>query len=93
MRLNFAGVPDEDIREGIRRIGRAMRAQLALLGTLTGQAPQPARGAAGSGSRSASGSDAGGGRESGANGDSNLADVVALPRRDSTARARRRQDR
>ena len=21
MRLNFAGVPDEDIREGIRRIG------------------------------------------------------------------------
>ena len=27
MRLNFAGVPEEDIREGIRRIGRAMREQ------------------------------------------------------------------
>src|SRR5665811_1749981 len=36
MRLNFAGVPDDDIREGIRRIGRAVRAQTGLLGSLTG---------------------------------------------------------
>ena len=38
MRLNFAGVPDEDIREGIRRIGQAVREQLGLLGSLTGKA-------------------------------------------------------
>ena len=36
MRLNFAGVPEQDIREGIRRIGRGVREQLGLLGTLTG---------------------------------------------------------
>jgi 2-aminoadipate transaminase len=36
MRLNFAGVPEEDIREGIRRIGEAVGEQLALYGTLTG---------------------------------------------------------
>ena len=36
MRLNFAGIPEQDIREGIRRIGRGVREQLGLLGTLTG---------------------------------------------------------
>ena len=36
MRLNFAGMPEQDIREGVRRIGRAAREQLGLLGTLTG---------------------------------------------------------
>ncbi len=41
MRLNFAGVPDDDIREAIRRIGRAIREQLGLFGTLTGSAPPP----------------------------------------------------
>src|SRR5271163_2430065 len=35
MRLNFAGVPDEDIREGVRRIGSAVREQLTLLGSLS----------------------------------------------------------
>ncbi len=34
MRLNFAGVPDEDIREGIRRIGKVMSGDTGLLGTL-----------------------------------------------------------
>src|SRR5437763_2329307 len=43
MRLNFAGVPDGDIREGVRRIGRAVREQLGLLGSLSG--PGPATGA------------------------------------------------
>ncbi|HEX5309470.1 MAG TPA: PLP-dependent aminotransferase family protein [Solirubrobacteraceae bacterium] len=41
MRLNFAGVPEEDIREGIRRIGKVVREQVGLFGTLTGA--QPAR--------------------------------------------------
>src|SRR5271167_890616 len=36
MRLNFAGVPDADIREGVRRIGKIMREQAGLLGALTG---------------------------------------------------------
>jgi 2-aminoadipate transaminase len=46
MRLNFSGVGDDDIREGIRRIGKVVREQLALYGTLTGG---PARAAAESG--------------------------------------------
>jgi 2-aminoadipate transaminase len=41
MRLNFAGVPEQDIREGIRRIGKVVREQVGLFGTLTG-AEQPA---------------------------------------------------
>jgi 2-aminoadipate transaminase len=42
MRLNFAGVPEEEIREGIRRIGKVVREQVGLFGTLTGAHP-PAR--------------------------------------------------
>ena len=36
MRLNFSGVGDDDIREGIRRLGEIVREQVALYGTLTG---------------------------------------------------------
>jgi 2-aminoadipate transaminase len=51
MRLNFSGVGEDDIREGIRRIGEVVREQVELYGTLTGMAnrgparrePQPAR--------------------------------------------------
>jgi len=39
MRLNFSGVSSEDIREGIRRIGKVVREQVALYGTLTGLPP------------------------------------------------------
>src|SRR5688572_134982 len=46
VRLNFSGVGDEDIREGIRRIGKVVREQVALYGTLTGAEPAPARSAA-----------------------------------------------
>ncbi len=46
MRLNFAGLPEETIREGIRRIGELMGGETGLLGALTGS-PRPApRGAA-----------------------------------------------
>ena len=41
MRLNFAGTPDHEIREGIRRIGMAVREQLGLLGSVTGAPPPP----------------------------------------------------
>jgi 2-aminoadipate transaminase len=83
MRLNFAGVPEADIREGVRRIGVAMREQLGLLGSLSGSgaaaatpasAPADAPGHTGEGS-------------------AHLADVVELPRRDDASAARRRQDR
>ena len=37
MRLNFSGVKEDEIREGIRRLGEVIREQIALYGTLTGQ--------------------------------------------------------
>jgi 2-aminoadipate transaminase len=39
MRLNFSGVGEDDIREGIRRIGEVVREQVAMYGTLTGVRP------------------------------------------------------
>jgi 2-aminoadipate transaminase len=78
MRLNFAGVPEGEIREGMRRIGKVVREQLSLISSLAGSpppAPQDAREDAGEATREG------------------LADVVALPRRDSHGAARRRRDR
>jgi 2-aminoadipate transaminase len=77
MRLNFAGVPDDDIREGIRRIGRTLGPD--TLGALTGSLPAakpattPAPGPAGE--------------------RSGMADVLELPRREASHPARRSQDR
>jgi 2-aminoadipate transaminase len=81
MRLNFAGVPDEDIREGIRRIGRAVREQLRLLGSLTGSVLPGAEVAP---PTLATPSD---------DREAPLADVVELPRREHGAAERRRRDR
>jgi 2-aminoadipate transaminase len=39
MRLNFSGVAEDDIREGVRRVGKVVREQVGLYGTLTGTAP------------------------------------------------------
>src|SRR3954469_13108230 len=39
MRLNFSGVNEDEIREGVRRIGKVVREQLELFGTLTGAEP------------------------------------------------------
>ena len=45
MRLNFSGVGEDDIREGVRRIGKVIAEQVALYGTLTGAEPaKPRRG-------------------------------------------------
>jgi 2-aminoadipate transaminase len=43
MRLNFSGQAEDEIREGVRRIGKVVDEQIALYGTLTGQdrAPVP----------------------------------------------------
>jgi 2-aminoadipate transaminase len=37
MRLNFSGVGEDQIREGILRLGEVVREQVALYGTLTGE--------------------------------------------------------
>jgi 2-aminoadipate transaminase len=44
MRLNFSGVSEDEIREGVRRIGEVIAEQVELYGTLTGEPrlPQPA---------------------------------------------------
>jgi len=85
MRLNFAGVADDDIREGVRRIGKIIDQQLGLLGSLTGRTSQ-ASGSAPPREQAAdemqSPADASG-----------LADVVALPRREDAQPARRSRDR
>ena len=39
MRLNFSGVDEDEIREGIRRIGEVVFEQVRLYGTLTGLRP------------------------------------------------------
>ena len=78
MRLNFAGVPDQDIREAIRRIGKVVREQVGLFGTLTGS---PA-GESEQGAEQASASEE---PQSGVG----MADVLPLPRRDDDGRRRR----
>jgi 2-aminoadipate transaminase len=46
MRLNFSAVGEDDIREGVRRIGKIVTEQVELYGTLTGEpaarGPRPA---------------------------------------------------
>jgi 2-aminoadipate transaminase len=39
MRLNFSGVSEGEIREGVRLIGEVVREQVAMYGTLTGARP------------------------------------------------------
>jgi 2-aminoadipate transaminase len=67
MRLNFSGVSESEIREGIRRIGAVIAEQVALYGTLTGAEPAPALAVAADDADAAS--------------DEQLARVVKLPRR------------
>jgi 2-aminoadipate transaminase len=89
MRLNFAGVAEHDIREGIRRIGSLMGGDTSLFGALSGAAPS----AAGDGraqDRAPGAQDPAGGAQKPA---ANLADVVPLPRRKQQEEARRRHGR
>jgi 2-aminoadipate transaminase len=77
MRLNFSGVPEADIREGIRRIGKTVREQVGLYGTLTGaRPPEPSETLPEPQPRAID----------------ELADVVALPRRPARRRAARRDE-
>jgi 2-aminoadipate transaminase len=81
MRLNFAGSPEPEIREGIRRIGSAMREQLGLLGSLSGSPSRAPKQHSKDEQTNASPGEAG-----------PLADVVALPRREGKVPARRSRD-
>ena len=86
MRLNFAGVPDENIREGIRRIGRIMGGGKGLRGTLTGASPAQSAAPPTTASKLQAKTDE----------LAPLADILELPRRegsDPAHPARRRQDR
>jgi 2-aminoadipate transaminase len=104
MRLNFAGVPDEDIREGIRRISAIVGPDTGLMGALTGSSAQTS-GGAGADGRAPAPADAetadaedsnaeddtrrGKTNSSGsAKRDPGLADVVELPRREVSDSAR-----
>jgi len=53
MRLNFSGVGEEEIREGVRRIGKAVAEQVDLYNTLTGEHQVPAPRAQGEGTERA----------------------------------------
>ena len=44
MRLNFSGSAEEELTEGVRRIGRVVREQVALYESITGEQPLPASG-------------------------------------------------
>jgi 2-aminoadipate transaminase len=46
LRVNFSGVGDDDIREGVRRIGKVVKEQVFLYGTLTGTGDSAASAAA-----------------------------------------------
>jgi hypothetical protein len=89
MRLNFAGVPEADIQEGIGRIGAAIRTQLGLLGSLTGSGGSRVGAPDAGGDPSHAGENA----PSSDDVDGPLADVVALPRRAEDGAARRLRDR
>ena len=77
MRLNFSSSTDEDLREGVRRIGAIVSEQVALYDTLTGQRPAPAAAAPAAPTAPAS-------REP-------MADVVRLPHRGATEGRRSRE--
>jgi 2-aminoadipate transaminase len=92
MRLNFAGVPDEDIREGMRRIGQIMSGRAGLFGILTGSSPWG--GAAGSRRQTdAAAEQDERAADPAATPSFGLADVVELPRRGDQGRAGRQSDR
>jgi 2-aminoadipate transaminase len=85
MRLNFAGVAEQDIREGIARIARTLQPDTGLLGTLMGGSSPDAAAAELPAEEQRAGEP---GEELG----ESLADIVELPRRERGSK-RRSQDR
>jgi 2-aminoadipate transaminase len=92
MRLNFSGVSEDDIREGVRRIGKVVREQIGLYDTLTGA---PGSGTAEQAGPARPGADAPPAGTAGRGDEAGLADVLELPVRPppEAHRAARREDR
>jgi len=82
MRLNFSGIDESLIREGIRRLGDVVREQVALFGTLTGAYPagQAARGPERRGTAGSPPFETPGATPAPVAADEQLADVLPLPR-------------
>jgi 2-aminoadipate transaminase len=78
MRLNFSNADSDAIREGIKRIGKVVREQIALYGTVTGERRKEEKGG-----RSASGSTGGPRDERPA---VKNAEIIELPKRRSESR-------
>jgi 2-aminoadipate transaminase len=76
MRLNFAGIREQDIREGIRRIGKVVDEQVQLFGTLTDSRTLPSPSPPPPNQRAAAPPAA----------PAEMADVVELPRRRARGR-------
>jgi 2-aminoadipate transaminase len=94
MRLNFAGNSEQEIREGVRRIGEIMGGETGLFGALTGAARKPRP--QGSATKPGEGQGPGGSARAKASEDAStgaegeeLADVVELPRRRKASPGRR----
>lgn len=79
MRLNFSGVTEEEIREGVKRIGSVIRQQIALYSTLTGR---PRR----KGEADVARATGAGDEEATTSRDDSLAKILKLPRSSSDKR-------
>ena len=94
MRLNFSGSTEEEIREGVRRIGMVVSAQVSLFGAVSGSMRPPLGGAGRTGQgpmqapARSSAAPAAGGEDAAEPG---LADVLELPRRTGGGREARRR--
>ena len=85
MRLNFSGVGEDEIREGVRRIGEVVREQVALYGTLTGASEPPRRDAARPASDRPAAEQADDPQPDSASRDPELAKILKLPAQRSRA--------
>ena len=85
MRLNFSGADEDEIREGVRRIGEVVREQVALYGTLTGVSKPPRRAAARPASDRPAAEQADDPQPDSASPDPELAKILKLPAQRSRA--------
>jgi 2-aminoadipate transaminase len=89
MRLNFSASDDDELREGVRRLGKVISEQVALYGTLTGRKPpqRPAERRATRGAPPREPAAPEGGAASEASAEQPAARVLRMPRRGAGGRA------
>ncbi len=94
MRLNFAGLPEQEIREGIRRIGKVMGGDTGLFSALTrSPPPAPPKSPPGRPPTRANADPGTGPAGRGAAGSPDLTEVVRIPLSDKQEKGLRRQKR